>query len=60
MASTGLLMKVSVKFMAAPQCSCGVGFGLLAGCTLLSIVTGVPFFSLIWPLVTTCAPSLSP
>jgi hypothetical protein len=38
LASTGRLMKMSVKFMARyPQCSCGVGFGLFAGCTLLSI-----------------------
>ena len=27
------------------QCSCGVGFGLFAGCTLLSIVIAEPLFS---------------
>jgi len=43
-----------------PQCSCGVGFGEFAGCTVLSITIGVPFFSLTWPLVTTCWPSFRP
>ena len=52
-ASTGLRMKMSVKFMGGPQCSWGVGLGLLAGKTLLSTCTGTLFLSLIWPLVTT-------
>src|ERR1700743_3454634 len=43
-----------------PQCSCGVGFGEFAGTMLLSITMGVPFFSLTWPLVTTCWPSFRP
>jgi len=42
------------------QCSCGVGFGLFAGCTLLSIVIGEPLLSLTCPLVTTSSPSLRP
>ena len=50
---------MSVKFIAiAFTVPAASGCGLLAGCTLLSMTTGVPFFSLSWPLVTTCSPAL--
>jgi hypothetical protein len=32
----------------------------LVGCTVLSTVTGVPFFSLFWPLLTTTWPASRP
>ena len=52
---------MSVKFigrcLTVPAAS---GFGLFAGCTLLSMTTGVPFLSFVWPLVTTCAPGSMP
>src|SRR5690606_8107167 len=45
---------------ALPHCSCGVGFSSFFGSRELSIVSGVPFFSLSWPLVTTSIPSSMP
>src|SRR5574340_253919 len=45
---------------SASQFSCGFGFGLFAGCTVLSIFTSVPFFSFTCPLVTTSWPSVTP
>ena len=51
---------LSRRRWASNQCSCGVGFGLFAGCTLLSIVIGEPLFNLTCPLVTTSVPSSRP
>ena len=52
---------MSVNFMAWPVSDrLGAGAASEVGCTLLSIVTGEPLRSFIWPVVTTTSPCFTP